>query len=91
MDSYRNRITRCPRLGDEIPFSYCEKEAGGLPCRQVVRCWGAVFPVEALLRETLGDAVWERFSSQVPKERLATLLEIVEAAQRRRKKDNKAG
>ena len=47
-------IARCPRLGHEVPFSYCEKEAGALPCRQVVRCWEARFPVEAHLRESAG-------------------------------------
>jgi hypothetical protein len=35
MKSYRELIMRCPRLGGEVPFSYCEREAGDLPCRQV--------------------------------------------------------
>ena len=81
--SCRERIIRCPRLGGEVPFSYCEREAGELPCRQVVRCWNAGFPVEEYLRETLTPEVWDRFRSEVPKDRMTTLLDSVEAARQR--------
>ena len=84
MKSYREWIMRCPRLGGEVPFSYCEREAGHLPCRQVVRCWEAGFPVEEYLRETLTPEAWERFCGQTPKDRMTTLLDIVEAARRRK-------
>lgn len=84
MKPYRELIIRCPRLGGEVPFSYCEREAGNLPCRQVVRCWEAGFPVEEYLRETLTPETWERFSSEVPKDRMTTLLDIAEAAKRRK-------
>lgn len=87
MESCRKRLIRCPRLGGEVPFAYCEREAGELPCRQAVRCWEAVFPVEACLREILGAEAWERFASQVPKDRLTTLLDLVEAAKRRLPKE----
>ena len=85
MESYRDLVIRCPRLGGEVPFSYCEREAEGLPCRQVVRCWEAGFPVEAYLRETLSPEAWERFCHQVPKDRMTTLIDLAETAKRRRK------
>jgi hypothetical protein len=84
MKSYRERIMRCPRLGGEVSFSYCEREAGDLPCRQVVRCWEAGFPVEEYLRETLAPETWERFCGQNSKDRMTTLLDIVGAAGRRK-------
>ncbi len=87
MESYRDRIMRCPRLGGEVPFSYCEREAGDLPCRLVLRCWEAGFPVEAYLRETLVPEAWERFCGQAPKDRMTALLEVVEAVKKRRKKE----
>ena len=90
MNLYRERIIRCPRLGGEVPFSYCEREAGELPCRQVVRCWNAGFPVEEYLRETLTPEVWDRFRSEVPKDRMTTLLDIVESAKQRQKKEREA-
>lgn len=85
MDPYRNLVIRCPRLGGEVTFSYCEREEGELPCRQVVRCWEAGFPVEAYLREALAPEAWERFYSQIPKDRVTTLLDHIEAAKRRLK------
>ena len=85
MDPYRNLVMRCPRLGGEVPFSYCEREAGELPCRQVIRCWEAGFPVEAHLRETLTPEAWERFCGQTPKDRMTALLDQAEAAKRRLK------
>jgi len=83
MESYRNLVMRCPRLGGEVSFSYCEREAGELPCRQIVRCWEVGFPVEAYLRETLAPVAWERFRGQIPKDRVTTLLDCVEAAKLR--------
>ena len=85
MESYRDLVIRCPRLGGEVPFAYCERESGELPCRQVVRCWEAGFPVEAYLREILPPGTWERFWGQVPKDRMTTLIDLAEAAKRRRK------
>jgi hypothetical protein len=85
MESYRDLMIRCPRLGGEVPFSYCEREAGELPCRLVIRCWEAGFPVKAYLRKSLPPDAWERFCCQVPADRMTTLLGLAEAAQRRRK------
>ena len=83
---FRKQIIRCPRLGGEVPFSYCEKEAGELPCRQVIRCWAAGFPVAEYLRGTLTPENWERLRNEVPKDRMTTLLDIALAAKERRKK-----
>ncbi len=85
MESYRDLVIRCPRLGGEVPFSYCEREAGELPCRQVVRCWESGLPVEAYLRESLPPEAWDRFCRQVPKDRMTTLINLAEAAKQRRK------
>ncbi len=85
MDSYGDLIMRCPRLGGEVRFAYCEREAGELPCRMAIRCWATGFPVEEHLRRRLSPAQWERFCSQVPKDKLASLLDIAEAVKRRQK------
>jgi hypothetical protein len=85
MNSYYTLVMRCPRLGGEVSFSYCEREAGELPCPQVVRCWEVCFPVEAYLREVLTPDAWERFCGQIPKDRVTTLLDFVEAAKQRLK------
>jgi len=85
--SYRALLMRCPRLGGEVSFSYCEREAGELPCRQIIRCWEAGFPVETYLRETLTEQDWERFCGQVPQDRITTLIDLAEAVRRRKESE----
>ena len=91
MEEHAERILRCPRLGGEVRFAYCEREAGELPCRMAIRCWEPHFPVEAYLRESLGPDRWDRFCAQQPKDRMTTLLEIAAAAQARRKGEKGSG
>ena len=70
--------TRCPRLGGEAPFTYCLQEAGDLPCHRIIVCWQTFFPVEAYLRKTLSPQKWEKFADRKPKEKIASLLELIE-------------
>jgi hypothetical protein len=88
MEPYGNLMLRCPRLGGEVSFSYCEREGGDLPCRQVIRCWEVGFPVEEYLRKTLPPEAWERFCAQIPKDRMTTLLDLVEEVKRRQKHED---
>ena len=78
-------VIRCPRLGGEVPFSYCEREAGDLPCAQIIRCWAAGCAVEEYLREILTPDAWERFRGRVPKDRISAILDVVEAAGQRKR------
>jgi hypothetical protein len=71
---------RCPRLGGEAPFTYCLQEAGNLPCHRIIACWQAFFPVEAYLRKTLSPQKWEEFAGRKPKEKITSLLELIEEA-----------
>jgi len=55
---------RCPQLGGEVPFRYCRKVAGGLPCPRIVGCWKTVFDIEAFLERHYDldelEALWNR-------------------------------
>ena len=84
-EPHEARQIRCPRLGHEIAFSYCEREGGDLPCPRIVRCWQSFLPVEAYLKRTLSPDAWERFSSPTPGDKVTSLLEMVERAKRVRK------
>jgi hypothetical protein len=79
---YRSLVIRCPRLGGEVPFSYCEKEAGDLPCRMVVSCWARIFPIEEYLQYTLTDESLRRLYNQSAKDRMATILDIAAAVKK---------
>lgn len=71
---------RCPKLGGQIHFTYCLKESGDLPCSRIINCWHPYFPVETYLRKRLTPDDWERCFHRTPKEKMLTLLELIEAA-----------
>ena len=78
---------RCPRLGGEAPFTYCLQEAGDLPCHRIVVCWQAFFPVESCLRKMLSPEKWEEFTARKPKEKIVSLLELIEEAKQKANKE----
>jgi hypothetical protein len=83
MDQYNHLEIRCPRLGHELNFSYCRREAGDLPCQRTIKCWQAFFPVEAHLRESLSAAEWGRFLRQSPGDKMTTIIDLIEQAKAR--------
>ena len=77
--------TRCPRLGHQVPFSYCRGENSGLPCFKTLDCWHEHFSVETWLRQTLSPEEWDRAFGSRPKPKMQSLLELVEQAKERKK------
>ena len=70
--------TRCPRLGGTVPFDYCRKVADGLPCSKSIICWECIFPVGEYMERALTEEEWQAVFDQPSKNRLDTILEIVE-------------
>jgi hypothetical protein len=75
-----SKLTRCPKLGDEMTFGYCLQESGKLPCLRIIRCWQTAFDVEALLKEHLTPEQWEQLTCAQPKDKVINLIEVIEAA-----------
>ena len=88
MGNYDHLKLRCPRLGGEVTFSYCRKEGGDLPCLRSITCWYPFFPVEQHLRESMAADVWDNFVCQAPKDKITTLIELIDAAKSRVKREN---
>jgi hypothetical protein len=86
---YDHLEIRCPRLGGEVRFSYCRHEGGDLPCPRTMICWQFHFPVENYLIENMTSEEWERFSHQEPKEKIVTLIDLIEAAKKRGQQDRR--
>ena len=83
MDSFDHLEIRCARLGHEVPFSYCQKESDDLPCSRILFCWQPFFHVESYLRNHMPPEQWERFVNQAPKEKIITLIDLIDAAKKR--------
>ena len=75
---------RCPRLGGEVSLFYCLKEGGDIPCSRTIVCWQQYFDVEAQLRSRLTEEQWDRCFGKTPKEKIVSLVELIEAAQKRK-------
>jgi len=71
---------RCPRLGGPVPFDYCRKVAGGLPCARALLCWAAAFPIRDYMIRVLTEEEWSRAFEQPPRERLDTILDAADRA-----------
>jgi hypothetical protein len=73
---------RCPRLGHEIALSYCLRESGKLPCSRIINCWSVYFDIETFLKKVLGEEQWRQFINVHPKDKVTSLIEIIEMAKR---------
>ena len=79
---------RCPKLGGEVTFAYCLVEGGDLPCSRTIACWQQYFPVETHLRAKLTQEQWDRCFGKTPKEKMVSLVELIEAAKKRQRADS---
>jgi hypothetical protein len=81
---YEQLEIRCPKLGGEVTFAYCRREGGDLPCPRTLLCWQPHFPVESYLRSQLTQTEWDQCFNRPPKDKISTLIELIEAAKQRR-------
>lgn len=77
---YDNKLIRCPKLGDEITFAYCLREAGNFPCTRIVHCWSSRVNIESLLNGILSPEQMKKLTSAAPKDKMSSLIELIEAA-----------
>ena len=75
-----DKLIRCPKLGDEMTFAYCQRESGEYPCQRILRCWSLSFDVETFLKEKLTPEKYERFINTQQKNKVTSLIELIEAA-----------
>jgi hypothetical protein len=80
---YDHLQIRCPKLGGQVTFAYCRQEGGTSPCLRTVLCWQHRFPVEVFLKSMLNEDQWNRWCNQSPKEKMTTLIELIEGARQR--------
>jgi hypothetical protein len=77
-------LMRCPRLGHEITLSYCLQESIDLPCSRIVSCWSSVFDIETYLQNELPPDLWQKFINFQPKDKVASIIELIEAAREKK-------
>jgi hypothetical protein len=86
-ESDDKRTVRCRRLGHEVSFHYCRTQEGHTVCPSILNCWWEIFDVRRALKKHLSPEQIENLTTrQPPKPKLASILELVEAAKRGRKR-----
>ncbi|MFZ7110947.1 MAG: hypothetical protein ACOWYE_04625 [Desulfatiglandales bacterium] len=74
---------RCPRLGHQIPFSYCRSENRGLPCFKCLDCWYEHFLIEDWLRNALTPEEWQKAFERPTGGKMLSLVELIQEAKKK--------
>ena len=85
-ESKKKLIRRCPRLGNPVPFEYCEVCGDDKhPCFKILDCWWEYFDVVQYLMEKLPEDQFKRLMAAKPKPKITSLVELIEQAKQRNK------
>ena len=77
-------VRRCPRLGNAVPFNYCEICGDDeQPCFKILDCWWEHFDVVQYLKDHLPEDQFSRLMEARPKPKVASLVELIEQARKR--------
>lgn len=71
---------RCPRLGHQINFSYCEIENSGIPCFKTLDCWYSYFDVQKFLEDKLSKADFQKAFIDKGQPKVLSLLDLIAKA-----------
>jgi hypothetical protein len=77
-------VRRCPRLGNPVPFNYCEVCGDDQqPCFKILDCWWEHFDVVQYLKEHLPEDQFRQLMAARPKPKVTSLIELIEQAKKR--------
>ncbi|MCF7929851.1 MAG: hypothetical protein K9L29_12320 [Spirochaetales bacterium] len=82
ISKYDQKIIYCRKLGHKLPFSYCRREKGGLPCPKILDCWFEQLPVRRFLEDHYSLEERERVF-EPRKDRMLSIVELARRAKER--------
>jgi len=89
-EPYDQLEIRCPKLGHQVLFSYCRREDDNLPCQRIFSCWEWRIPtIREYIKSKLSEEEIDRHFNRPPKDRLSTLIELIENAKKKRASSQK--
>ncbi|MDA3918630.1 MAG: hypothetical protein PF690_16905 [Deltaproteobacteria bacterium] len=77
---------RCPRLGHQINFSYCQIENSGIPCFKTLDCWYTYFDVQSFLEDKLSKDDFKKAFVEKGQPKVLSLLDLIEKAKAKKGK-----
>ena len=72
-------------LGHVLTFHYCRTMKEGLPCGRILDCWFEVMPVQQFIEKNYSEEE-RKIIFDPPKQKMISLLEIIEKAQKKEEK-----
>ena len=82
-ESIKKLIRRCPRLGNPVPFEYCEVCGDDQqPCFKILDCWWEHFEVVQYLKDHLPEDQFNQLMAARPKPKVTSLIELIEQAKK---------
>jgi len=72
----------CPVLGHHLKFGYCRVLREGLPCSKIRFCWDGRLPISEFLEVNFTQEEFDKIFN-LPKNKVTTLLSLIERAQNR--------
>jgi len=76
-------VRRCPRLGNPVPFNYCEVCGDDQqPCFKILDCWWEHFNVVQYLKDHLPEDQFNQLMTARPKPKVSSLIELIEQAKK---------
>ena len=77
MDQHDQAVTRCPRIGDFVPFKYC-RTSGDPFCWVIVNCWAAKLDIGQFLADHYEAEVIHQGLKRPESGRVKRMLEVSE-------------
>ena len=75
-----DKLIRCPKLGDEMTFAYCLREAGDFPCSRIILCWSPRIDIIGALKDILPNEKLNKLNNSIPNDKVTSIIELIEAA-----------
>jgi hypothetical protein len=81
-ERFDQKTIYCRRLGHDLSFAYCRREAQGLPCRKILDCWFTVLDIRGYLEEYYRPQELAHIFTP-PRPKMSTLVDLIKQAQER--------
>ncbi len=81
-ERFDERTIYCRKLGHDLSFAYCRREAQGLPCKKILDCWFTSFDIRGYLEKNYRPGeLTHIFAPLRPK--MSILVDLIKQAQDR--------
>lgn len=69
----------CGQLGMVTEFGYCLSMNEGLPCRNMIGCWGGRMDIMLFLKRTFTEEELQKCFGGLPKSKFERIMEVLQS------------